>query len=193
VLIDAGTVRAHKRILRQVAGRTVRAHALTHAHPDHYGSSHVVCETLGIPLWCGEGDAHVVQGARPPIGQSRAAPLLDRQPLPAPHRVDRRLVEGDEVAGFTVLEVPGHSPGHVAYWRESDRTLICGDVLFNVRGPLLRPGLREPFAPVTPDPARNRESARRLAQLRPEVVLFGHGPALRDTERFVRFIESLPA
>jgi glyoxylase-like metal-dependent hydrolase (beta-lactamase superfamily II) len=39
-----------------------------------------------------------------------------------------RLREGDEVAGFEVLHVPGHSAGHVAYWRESDRALIVGDV-----------------------------------------------------------------
>ncbi len=30
-------------------------------------------------------------------------------------RVDRALAEGDEVAGFRVLDTPGHAPGHVAY------------------------------------------------------------------------------
>ena len=49
-----------------------------------------------------------------------------------PHPVARALVEGDEVAGFTVLESPGHSRGQVAYWRESDRVLILGDVLNNM-------------------------------------------------------------
>jgi hydroxyacylglutathione hydrolase len=92
-----------------------------------------------------------------------------------------------------VIDVPGHSPGHVAYWRESDRTLICGDVLFNLSLPTLRPGLREPYRALTSDPARNRESARRLAELRPALVLFGHGPPLRDTESFVRFASSVPA
>jgi hydroxyacylglutathione hydrolase len=107
--------------------------------------------------------------------------------------VERRLHEGDEIAGFTVLDVPGHSPGHLAYWREGDRTLICGDVLFNLSLPTLRPGLREPYASFTPDPARNRESARRLAELPPDLILFGHGPPLRDRDRFVRFVEGLPA
>ena len=107
--------------------------------------------------------------------------------------MEKILREGDHVADFAVLEVPGHSPGHVAYWRESDRTLICGDVLFNLSLPALRPGLREPYAALTPDPPRNRDSARRLAGLEPNLVLFGHGPPLRDGERFVRFVESLPA
>jgi hydroxyacylglutathione hydrolase len=171
----------------------VSAHALTHAHPDHFGSSHAVCEALQIPLWCGANDAAVAEGQRPAPGQGRAAKLLGRLPPPKPHPVARRLMEGDEVAGFTVLEVPGHSPGHVAYWRESDRTLICGDVLFTLSLPTLRPRLREPYASFTPDPSRNSDSARRLAQLKPSLILFGHGPPLHDGDHFVRFVESLPA
>jgi hydroxyacylglutathione hydrolase len=192
VLIDAGTSSDRKRILSQLAGRTVAAHALTHAHPDHHGSSHAVCEAFNVPLWCGERDASRAEGERPPPPKSRAAKLLNRLPPPQPHPVERRLREGDEVASFAVLDVPGHSPGHVAYWRESDRTLICGDVLFNLSLPTLRPGLREPYDMLTADPPRNRQSARRLAQLRPNLVLFGHGPPLRDGDRFLRFIESLP-
>jgi hydroxyacylglutathione hydrolase len=193
LLIDAGTSNDRKRILSQLADRTVTAHALTHAHPDHHGSSHAVCEALKIPLWCGEDDASVAEGERLAPGKGRMAKLISRLPAPQPHPVERRLKEGDQVAAFTVLETPGHSPGHVAYWRESDRTLICGDVLFNLGLPTLRPGLREPYAALTPDPAKNRDSARRLAELRPSLVLFGHGPPLRDSDRFVRFVESLPA
>ncbi|MGH2763941.1 MAG: MBL fold metallo-hydrolase [Thermoleophilaceae bacterium] len=192
VLVDAGIRGAHKRILPQLAGRTVSAHALTHAHPDHYGSSHAVCDALGIPLWCGERDAPVAEGHQAPQpGAGPAAALVSRQPLPDPHPVERRLRAGDEVGDFAVLDAPGHSPGHVAYWREADRTLICGDVLFNIRLPTLRPGLREPFKAVTPDPARNRESARTLAELKPRLVLFGHGPPLHDGDAFGRFVASL--
>jgi hydroxyacylglutathione hydrolase len=144
-----------------------------------------------VPLWCGERDASVVEGERPEPGQGRGARLLAKLPLPEAHPVERRLGEGDDVAGFAVLDAPGHSPGHLAYWREADRTLICGDVFFNMHPLTLRPGLREPPEVFTADPARNRESARRLAQLRPALVLFGHGPPLRDPERFARFGEAL--
>jgi hydroxyacylglutathione hydrolase len=65
-------------------------------------------------------------------------------------------------------------------------------VLFNLRLPTLRPGLREPPKVFTPDPALNRDSARRLAELRPRLILFGHGPPLRDGAGFARFVESLP-
>jgi hydroxyacylglutathione hydrolase len=172
---------------------------LTHAHPDHYGSSHAVCKAREIPLWCGEKDAPVVEGRRPEPGGGTAGKLLNKLPLPKPNPVARRLTEGDHVVGegdhvvgFTVLETPGHSPGHVAYWREADRTLILGDVLFNLGLPTLKPGLREPYRALTPDPRQNRDSARRLAALRPKLVLFGHGPPLHDGDRFVRFVESLP-
>lgn len=189
--MDAGTNRARKRILSQLEGRRVSAHALTHAHPDHYGSSHAVCEALGIPLWCGERDAHVAQGARPALGQGRLGRLGSKLPLPDPHAVERKLKDGDQVAGFTVVETPGHSPGHVSFWRDSDRTLICGDVFFNINM-VGKPSLREPPKAFTNDVDLNRESARRVARLQPALVLFGHGPPLRDTERLVRFAQSLP-
>jgi glyoxylase-like metal-dependent hydrolase (beta-lactamase superfamily II) len=109
------------------------------------------------------------------------------------HPVARALKEGDEVAGFTVLETPGHSPGHVAYWRESDRVLILGDVLNNMNVKTGIPGLHEPPRIFTPDPARNRQSIRRLAELRPALICFGHGAPLRAGEELARFVSQLPA
>ena len=54
VLVDAGARFDGKTILRELQGQTVSAHALTHAHADHQGSSKLVCETLGIPFWVPE-------------------------------------------------------------------------------------------------------------------------------------------
>jgi hydroxyacylglutathione hydrolase len=155
VLIDAGTRHARRRILRQLRGRTIRAHALTHAHPDHQGASKAVCEAFGVPLWVGEGDVEPMEqrggiaAATPPGLVNR---LQERFCTGPPRKVDRVLREGDEVAGFTVLEVPGHSPGHVAFWRASDRVLILGDVLNGMDVRTGRPGLREPLPVFTPDP-----------------------------------------
>ena len=196
VLLDAATRHSARRILREVEGRPVRAHALTHAHGDHQGASHAVCEALGIPYWVGERDVPAAEGGAEVIGRDMPPgirPQITRRLFAGPgHPVDRALREGDEVAGFTVLEMPGHSPGHVAYWRESDRSLVLGDVMFGLHPMTGRPGLSEPPEYFTPDPARNRESARRLAALEPALVCFGHGPPLRDTRRFVDFVEALP-
>jgi hydroxyacylglutathione hydrolase len=195
VLIDAATRQGEKRIMRELAGRTLSTHALTHAHPDHQGSSHAICERLDIPLWCGQGDVPAMEtpGA---IYNTQAPTLLNRMQrrfwTGPPHPVARALVEGDEVAGFTVLETPGHARGHVAYWRESDRVLILGDVLNNVNVRPGIPGLHEPPAIFTPDPARNRVSARRLAALRPRLTCFGHGAPLRDPGHLADFVARLP-
>jgi hydroxyacylglutathione hydrolase len=195
VLIDAATRQAEKRIMRQISQRAVSAHALTHAHPDHQGASHAICERLGIPLWCGQGDIPAME--TPGGVQNSQAPgwlnrLQQRYWTGPPHPVARALVEGDEVAGFCVLETPGHSRGHVAYWRESDRVLILGDVLNGMNVLTGIPGLHEPPLVFTPDPARNRESARRLAELRPALTCFGHGPPLRDPGKLAEFIARLP-
>ena len=61
VLIDAGCRQSTGRILKQLDRHDVKAHALTHAHPDHQGASHAICERLGIPLWCGEGDVEAME------------------------------------------------------------------------------------------------------------------------------------
>jgi glyoxylase-like metal-dependent hydrolase (beta-lactamase superfamily II) len=196
VLIDAGTRQARNRILRQLRGRPVRAHALTHVHPDHQGASHAVCTELDVPMWVGEDDAPAMEDAS--IMQARvgtgAATFVQRKLwIGPPHPVERRLHEGDEVAGFTVLEAPGHTPGHVAYWRESDRTLIAGDVFFNLNPLTGRPGLRPPPNAFNADTPTNYESMRRLAGLRPEVVVFGHGPPLRRGDVLQRFVETMPS
>ena len=194
VLLDAGTRWDTRWILRQLRGKRLLAHALTHVHPDHQGSSHAVCEALGIPLWCGERGVEDME--RGTVGEQ-----LPPHPIPQrlhrvwtgpPHPVSRALVAGDEVAGFRVLETPGHAPSHLSFWREADGVLLCGDVVANQWLFRDSPFLTEPTPIYTPDPALNRESARRLAALCPRVVCFGHGPPLLDAQIFIDFVKELP-
>ncbi len=190
VIIDAGSRHAGGRIIRQVRERNVTAHALTHVHPDHDGSSKEICAKLGIPLWVGEKDVPEMEQEGPP--PEHPMQKLSAAVFEGPRRpVDRALREGDEVGGFTVLDAPGHTAGHLAFWRESDRALILGDVLFGMNPLLAYRQLREPPDFFTVDPAQNRESARRLAALEPALVCFGHGPPERDTKRFTDFVAGL--
>ena len=194
VIVDAATRHAGRRILRQVKGRDVKAHALTHAHGDHQGASKEICEKLGVSFWAGEKDADAAE--RPELIKERQPDhpinsLFWRTMAGPGRRVDRTLKEGDEVAGFQVLDVPGHSAGHVAYWRESDKVLILGDVMNSANVFTGIPGLRLPPSFFTPDPVRNRESAKRLGALEPSLALFGHGPPERDTRKFVEFCDKL--
>lgn len=191
VLVDSGTRFALRRIVRQLRGRSLTAHALTHAHPDHQGASHAICELLGLPLWCGTADALAmeVEGeimARMPRHWLTAT--VGPHWVGPPHPVVRQLREGDEVGGFRVLETPGHTAGHLSFWREHDRVLVMGDVLANMHIWTGLPRLREPQSFFSLDPAMNRRSAARLAELQPRLTCFGHGPPLRDPRRLLKFV-----
>jgi hydroxyacylglutathione hydrolase len=183
VLVDSGYKFQSGRAIAAARRLGVTQHALTHAHLDHAGGSAKACRELDL--------------AGVAVGTTDAADVRCGHPEPPPHTplkpvgrwygsfeaapVARELAEGDVVGpGFVVLDVPGHSLGHVAFWREADRVLIAGDVLFNMHLVTTAPGLREPPRPFTMDPAMNRRSIRRIAALEPRVVGFGHGPLLRD-------------
>ena len=194
VLVDSGMPFSADQILAALAGKGVSAHALTHAHPDHQGSSHAVCSQLEIPLWCGEADRAAMESgdlsALMPNPASWIARISRSISGPA-HPVSRSLKEGDLVADFMVIETPGHTPGHISFWREQDRALVLGDVLFHRNPVTFRRGLQEPFKLATFDPDLNRASARKLAALEPRVICFGHGPPLLDTKAFLSFVRQL--
>ncbi len=192
VVVDAATKLARRRIFRQISGRPIGGHALTHVHPDHQGASKAICERFDVRLMCGEADVSAMESGDMGQKDELINNVIDRLWTGPPYKVSKVLREGDQVAGFQVLDVPGHSPGHVAYWRESDRALVLGDVLNNINVFTGTPGLHQPPEAFTTDPARNRQSARKLAKLEPRLVCFGHGKPLRDTKKFMDFIEALP-
>jgi glyoxylase-like metal-dependent hydrolase (beta-lactamase superfamily II) len=195
VLVDAGGRFAPRKLLRALGSHQVRAHAVTHAHFDHQGGSRRVRDSLRIPVWCGEGDREAMEtGDLSGVLPNPGTPFAKlHQALAGPAcPVERTLKNGDAVGEFEVVETPGHTPGHLAYWRESDRALVLGDVLFHKNPVTFRTGLQEPFHFATYDRRLNRESARKLAALKPSLICFGHGAPLRDTQLFVDFVAGLP-
>ena len=185
VLVDTGIKQLAGTIARSLEGRAVSAIALTHAHGDHAGAMRQLSERWNVPIWCGAADREATETGRlvlaPTISRLRLGPVANAVAGFDGAPVARSLAEGDSLgSGFTVLDTPGHSPGHVSFWRESDRTLICGDVFFHMHLLTTVPGLRQPPDLFTPDPAQNRASERRLAALEPSTVGFGHGPVLRE-------------
>lgn len=187
VLVDSRTKYAYQDILDQVAGHSVSSHVLTHAHIDHMGSSHELCQTLFVPLLCGVKDKDNAESGGQTGLQDKPWPVkLEHKFLAGPgHKVSWTLKQGDKVGSFVVIETPGHSPGHISLWREEDRFLIAGDVLFNVGKLRLAPNM------LTPNPAQNLASARKLAALKPSTICFGHGKPMFNGHKFQKTIQQL--
>ena len=194
VLVDAGRRWDRRRIFRQLDGRPLSMVTLTHVHPDHQGVAKDICEARDIPLACHVDDVDAMEGRVPlPDDAALASRLIVRFWQGPPYRVDRPLRDGDEVAGFRVVHAPGHSPGEVIYFRDSDRVAICGDVVRNLNYATLRAEIKEPPPAFNFDTAQNRRSIRKLLDLNPSIILPGHGDAITDTDAFKRFVDALPA
>jgi len=183
VLVDTATRFARRRIIGQLPGE-LEAIVITHAHRDHAGSMHAVARGAGAPVWGPTLDADALEGraAEPiperyrshPVNRVFAAWWKDRHP------VARRLDEGDAVAGFEVIAFPGHTPGMIGLWRESDRTVLCADTMRSINLYTGLPQLGELPALFTCDPGESRRSLRKLAALEARTIGFGHGRPLTD-------------
>jgi hydroxyacylglutathione hydrolase len=163
---------------------------LGHAHPDHRG----VAPGLGVPVLChvderadaeGDGGLHDVDLSKlNPIGRlfyKRVLPTWDGGPV----QIADTLVEGDEIAGFRVVHIPGHAPGMIALWREEDRLALTSDAFYLLDVQTGRHGPpRVPHPAFTKDTEQARASIRKLAALDPAAAWPGHaGPLVGDVRR----------
>jgi len=191
VQFDAGTksMTRKARSAAETLGGLQRI-VLGHAHADHRGTA----PYMGVPVYChpdevadAEADAAIapyMDLSQLPVAPVRwLYPTLLRRWDGGPVKIDGTVSEGDEVAGFRVLHFPGHAPGLIGLWRESDRLAIVSDVVYLVDSTRLRPLPKGEASVPHPawawDHAKAKESLRKLAALEPTVVCAGHEPPLR--------------
>ena len=106
-------------------------------------------------------------------------------------RASRVLHEGD---GWQVSSRHAPvTPGHMILFREEDRVAVVGDLMSSMNLTLTWPGLHEPPALFCTDKTENRRSIRKLAEVEPRLLCFGHGPPLSDMNQFDRFLKRLNA
>lgn len=165
VVVDPGAEATEIRLGLARLGASCAGILLTHSHYDHLGALAELAEGTGAPVWLPEGEKDVFE--RPNDFYSGFGITLRGYAGPS------TLLGGGEtvdVAGLSlqVTSVPGHSPGHVAYY--ADGALFSGDVLF--AGSVGRTDL--PFG----DWDTLLDSIRRLADAYPpETTVYpGHGP-----------------
>jgi glyoxylase-like metal-dependent hydrolase (beta-lactamase superfamily II) len=164
VVVDPGADAAEIRLSLARSGAKCAAILLTHSHFDHFGALADLAEESGAPVWLPEGELDVFR---------RPNDFFPGFPTRA-YTGEATLLGGGETVeaagiSFRVQHVPGHSPGHVAYY--ADGCLFSGDVLF--AGSVGRTDL--PFG----DWGTLLESIRTLTDAYPPdtIVYSGHGPA----------------
>jgi glyoxylase-like metal-dependent hydrolase (beta-lactamase superfamily II) len=191
VQFDAGS-KAMTKAAQETAARLggLKRVVLGHAHCDHRGTA----PAMRAPVQCHPDE--VAEAESP----ASIAPYWDLSLLPvAPVRwiypfllrrwdggavkIDGTVSEGDEVAGFRVLHFPGHAPGLIGLWRESDRVALVSDVVYLIDSARLRPlpagEASVPHPAWNWDHAKAKESVRRLAALEPSLLCAGHAQPLR--------------
>lgn len=154
---------------------------LGHAHADHRGAA----PGLGAPVLCHAEEVEEAESASEPpyVNYDAIEERLPRAAMPkliqqwdgGPVKVAETVAEGDTVAGFEVKALPGHAPGLIGLWRQSDRLALVSDTIYTLdplTGKFGGPRVPHPF--YTMDEARARESIRKLAALEPREVWAGH-------------------
>jgi len=179
------------------SGSRPEAIVLTHGHIDHAGNAAALADELDAPIYAHQLEIPFLNGkcAYPPpdptVGGataflSRFLPRL-RRDLGGRLR-ELRLEKVPGVSGWQWLPTPGHSPGHICLFRESDRLLLTGDALVTVNmeswSALLsrQRDLARPPPPFTMDWVSARASLEHMAALRPNVIAAGHGIPISDSD-----------
>lgn len=203
VLVDAGMHGYTDSIItfaeRRFGKNPPAAIILTHAHFDHVGALEELAARWDVPVYAHRAELPFLTGqsSYPPPDPTAGGGAMawmsfvyPKKPLDLRGRVQALPEDGSipALADWQWIHTPGHTPGHVSFFREDDRTLIAGDAFVTVKAEslianlTLSPRVHRPPAYFTPDWPAARVSIVKLAELLPEVVATGHGIPLHGDE-----------
>jgi len=203
-LVDAGMPRSAKAIIKEAEqrfGPHARPDAilLTHGHFDHVGAiieliEHwdvpVYAHPLEIPFLTGEQDYPKPDSTVGGGLVARMSPLFPNDAISLGNYIKPLPEDGSvpNLPDWQWLHTPGHSPGHVSFFRNSDRVLIAGDAFVTVKQESLYKVLiqdKELSGPpkyLTTDWDEAWASVKLLEALRPEIAVTGHGIPINGNE-----------
>jgi glyoxylase-like metal-dependent hydrolase (beta-lactamase superfamily II)/predicted ester cyclase len=157
---------------------------LSHAHADHRGAA----PGLGAPVYChpadradaeGDGGNHYFDFSKLNPLAKRLMPRLLKSWDGGPVQIAGTIEEGEDVAGFEVVHLPGHAPGLIGLWRASDRLALVSDCFYTLDPQTgIKGRARVPHAAFNLDTEQARESMRKLAALEPDAAWSGHADPL---------------
>lgn len=204
VLIDAGMPESAEEIFNLVAerygpGMKPQAIILTHGHFDHVGAIIELVNEWKAPVYAHQDEIPFLTGMKkypkpdPTVEGGMVAkmsPMFPIEPIDLGEYV--QVLPKDEsvpfLPEFKWIHTPGHSPGHVSLFRERDRTLIVGDAFVTVKQDELykvftqKAEVNGPPRYLTTNWQEAKQSVQKLAALKPEVAITGHGVPLAGDE-----------
>lgn len=204
VLIDAGMPKSGSRILEVAEDRFGKgskpdAIILTHGHFDHVGGIVELINKWQVPVYAHplefpyltgklaypEPDATVEGGMLAKISSVYPHQPIDIRGVVLPLSTDHSV---NDLPEWKWIHTPGHSPGHVSFFRERDRLLLSGDAFITVKQDsfynvlVQKKEINGPPRYLTTDWKAARESVEKLRALQPEIVIPGHGSAMEGAE-----------
>lgn len=205
-LVDAAIPFSAARIRHWAEGKFATAPnaiVLTHGHFDHVGAAGELAKDWDIPIFAHPLEFPYLTGEKeyptpnPKVGgglMSFLSPLYPRKPHDFRDRLEPFPSEDSdlgiaELPGWQLIETPGHTPGHVSFFRRNDKTLLVGDAFCTTNPESVfeaaltqHPELHGPPSYFTSDWVAAKVSVQKLAALNPLTVAPGHGKPLAGTE-----------
>jgi glyoxylase-like metal-dependent hydrolase (beta-lactamase superfamily II) len=197
ILIDAGLASTADRILDAAAqhygkGNAPKAIILTHGHFDHVGALDTLIKEWNVPVFAHKDELPFLTGQKdypepdPTVGGGMMSLLSPMYPNEAINLGDKvKSLPEDGTIPFMkewrYVHTPGHTPGHISLFRDEDRVLISGDAFITVDQESALAVLTQekevngPPAYFTTDWTAAKNSVRKLAELKPSLVITGHG------------------
>lgn len=204
VLVDAGMPRSAEKIISIAEERfgpncRPKAIVLTHGHFDHVGAIIELMDHWDVQVFAHEAELPFLTGKKsypepdPTVEGgliAKASPLFPNDPVDLGEHVKILPSDGSVpfLPEFKWIHTPGHTPGHISLFRESDRTLIAGDAFVAVRQDSLSKVFAQeleisgPPRYFTTDWDAARRSVKKLHELKPAVAVTGHGPPVSGDE-----------
>lgn len=203
VLVDAGMPESHELIISEAQKRfgegcKPTSIVLTHGHFDHVGALKELLNKWDVPVYAHPLEAPYLSGRSdypPPNPEAeglvaKMSPMFPRHSIDVSSNLELLNEEGiiPSLADWRFIHTPGHTPGHISLFRESDRALIVGDAFTTVEQESLydvmtqKQEMHGPPAYFTIDWKAAEESVKKLKSLKPTIAVSGHGLPIADDE-----------